>query len=197
MERVASPSASGGIDSRARGARTAVVGMSRAKRERPSGSNPPFKMARVDSIEPDDMATMSHADERETPERANDALDAPETPASVDPRDRLMDLEKALAELVERFENDDACRDDVNEIAEAVASGFSRVARARDAVDEFSAQAHAILDAVTAEIESCAWSIATECTAIADRVADSERRLQDAKNWIERLHAHTNLASPM
>ena len=171
--------------------------MSRAKRERPGRFDPPHKVAKIDSIAPASVATVVLADERETPERANGAPETLETPASNDPPDRLMELEKALNDLVERFENDDTCRDDVNAIAEAVARGFSNVARARDAVDEFSAQVHAILDAVTAEIEACAWSVATECATIADRVADSERRVQDAKSWIERLHAHTNLASPM
>lgn len=172
--------------------------MSREKRERPGGFDPPHKVARVDSIAPESVATIALADERETPESANGAPETPlKTPTSADPRDRLMELEKALNEFVERFENDDTCRDDVHTVAEAVASGLSHVAQARDAIDEYSTQAHAILDAVTAEIEACAWDIATKCTTIADRVADSERRVQDAKSWIERLHAHTNLASPM
>jgi crotonobetainyl-CoA:carnitine CoA-transferase CaiB-like acyl-CoA transferase len=101
---------------------------------------------------------------------------------------RFAELEKALAQFASRFENDDACRESAVEVTQSIDNAMSRVHALRQVLRDFHARAEEIFDAMEGEIERTAWKVVLENLELADRVEASERRVEEAKAYIAKLH---------
>jgi hypothetical protein len=118
---------------------------------------------------------------------------APPTPGTNAPGDVDV-LGRTFVDFQERF---DGSRDaESSQLAQNVAIQFAnaieRIAHAREQLNEFSAQAHAVINEIESIVELSAQKGMGEALALEDELDATKARLTQAKHFVGLLNATTN-----